>query len=291
MARRNPGPAGKASDDIFFERGVGGFPDNPSGFAKNVTADGLRAQLSMVLGISENKHVPEPGATRAPLEASASQAIFFCLQAQDEIANRRLLFHRQGEQFIPLHIKDTLPYFVGAMGEDHYLQRLRYDEARARLRRLERELNEARTLWQTRRRVPRSSLLQEAKRVGLLPADAYADDTEEISCAPGHGSRPPGCWPMPATTIPALDLTDLESRRRRLRGEMQDVKDEIGDVQRLVREASEFQVEASEQQARLASIGLLIADGGDTETCPLCESHLPTAIPSVAESAQIPQRA
>ena len=146
IARRNPGPAGKASDDIFFERGVAGFPETPQPFTKNVTADGLRTQLSIILGIAENKHVPEPGSTRTPLEASASQAIFFCLQAQDEIANRRLLFHRQGEQFIPSHIKDTLPYFVGAVGEDHYLQRMRYEGARARLRKLERDYAEARTL-------------------------------------------------------------------------------------------------------------------------------------------------
>lgn len=116
VARRNPGPAGKTSDDIYFDRGVEGFPDTSASFAKNVTADGLRTQLSMVLGIAENKYVPEAGSTRAPLEASSSQAIFFCLQAQDEIANRRLLFHRQGEQFIPAAIKDTLPYFVGATG-------------------------------------------------------------------------------------------------------------------------------------------------------------------------------
>lgn len=284
VARRNPGPAGKASDEIFFERGVAGFPDTPGGFAKNVTADGLRTQLSMVLGISENKHVPEPGATRAPLEASASQAIFFCLQAQDEIANRRLLFHRQGEQFIPSHIKDTLPYFVGAMGEDHYLQRVRYDEARARLRRLEREFNEARTLANEAAGTAQS-LLQEAKRVGLLPPEAFADNTDEIRALLATAAAP-RALAYARNDDPASDLTDLENHRRRLRGEMQDVKDEIGDVQRLVREASEFQVEAREQHARLASIGLLAADGGDTETCPLCESHLPTAIPSVAEVRQ-----
>jgi hypothetical protein len=38
---------------------------------------------------------------------------------------------------------------------------------------------------------------------------------------------------------------------------MQEVREELGDIQRLEREASEFQVEAREQEARLASIGLL----------------------------------
>lgn len=281
VARRNPGPAGKASDEIFFERGVAGFPDTPEGFAKNVTGDGLRTQLSMVLGISENKHVPEPGATRVPLEASASQAIFFCLQAQDEIANRRLLFHRQGEQFIPSHIKDTLPYFVGAMGEDHYLQRMRYDEARARLRKLERDFTEARALANEASGTAQA-LLQEAKRVGLLPPEAFAESSAELRALLATAAAPRELA-YARNDDPAADLTDLENRRRRLRGEMQEVREEIADVQRLEREASEFQVEAREQEARLSSIGLLTDDSGDAETCPLCDSHLTTAIPSVAD--------
>lgn len=281
IARRNPGPAGKASDEIFFERGVEGFPDTPQHFTKNVTADGLRTRLSMVLGIAENKHIPEAGSTRAPLEASASQAIFFCLQAQDEIASRRLLFHRQGEQFIPSHIKDTLPYFVGAMGEDHYLQRMRYDEARARLRKLERDYSEARTLANEASGTAQS-LLQEAKRVGLLPFDVFADTPAGLRALLTTAASPRDLA-YARNDDPASDLTDLESRRRRLRGELQEVREEIAEVQRLEREASEFQVEAREQEARLASIGLLTDDSGDADTCPLCDSHLATPIPSVNE--------
>jgi hypothetical protein len=58
VARKNPGPAGRTSDEIFFARGVEALPNNPSSFQKNITSDGLRAQLSAVLGISENIHVP-----------------------------------------------------------------------------------------------------------------------------------------------------------------------------------------------------------------------------------------
>ena len=121
IARKNPGAAGRASDEIYFARGVEVLPDDPSGFHKNITADGLKTQLSATLGISENIHVPEAGSTRQPLEASSRHAILFCLQAQDEIANRRLLFHRQGEQFFPQAIRDALPYFLGAVDEDHFL--------------------------------------------------------------------------------------------------------------------------------------------------------------------------
>ncbi|MGO7163224.1 DUF3732 domain-containing protein, partial [Rhizobium johnstonii] len=82
---------------------------------------------------------------------------------------------------------------------------------------------------------------------------------------------------------PAADLTDLEERRRRLRTELQELRDEIKDLQRLTREATDFESEAREQQARLASIGLVDAGDVGHEVCPLCDSHLLVPVPSVNE--------
>lgn len=281
IARKNPGPAGKASDEIYFERGIEDFPSSPAAFIKNVTADGLRTHLTALLGIAENLHVPEPGATRQPLEASASQAIFFCLQAQDEIANRRLLFHRQGEQGISQAIKDVLPYFVGAMGEDHYLKQKRYADARLRLRRLEREHADARALADEASGTARN-LLQEAKRIGLIALDATPDSAEALRAILTEASAP---RPLTYARIddPAADLTDLEERRRQLRAELQELGDEIGEFNRLAREASDFESEAREQQARLASIGLVPTDHAKYEICPLCESQLPIPVPAVED--------
>lgn len=255
VARRNPGPAGKASDEIYFERNVGDFPEAAASLVKNSTADGLRQRLSAILGVAENLYIPEPGATRRPLEASASQAIFFCLQNQDEIANRRLLFHRQGEERIPQTIKDTLPYFVGAMGEDHYLKQKRYEDARRRLRSLERDYTEARVLTDEASGTARN-LLQEARRVGLLPLDVSADSLEGVRSLLSQAAAPRSLE-YAKTDDPSADLTDLEDRRRRIRGELQELRDDIKDLQRLTREASDFEGEAREQQARLASIGLV----------------------------------
>ncbi|MCC8968936.1 DUF3732 domain-containing protein [Bradyrhizobium brasilense] len=281
IARRNPGPAGRASDEIYFERNAGDFPETAATLVKNSTADGLRQRLSAILGVAENLYVPEPGATRRPLEASASQAIFFCLQNQDEIANRRLLFHRQGDERIPQAIKDTLPYFVGAMGEDHYLKQKRYEDARRRLRSLERDYVDARALADEASGTARN-LLQEARRVGLLPLDVPADSLEGIRSLLARAAAPRSLE-YAKTDDPAADLTDLEDRRRRIRTELQELRDEIKDLQRLTREASDFEAEAREQQARLASIGLVGHGADGHETCPLCDSQLAVAVPSVDE--------
>lgn len=281
VARKNPGPAVKTSDEIYFQRNVDDFPDNPGAFIKNSTADGLRARFSAILGVAENLYVPEPGATRRPLEASASQAIFFSFQGQDEIANRRLLFHRQGEERIPQAIKDTLPYFVGAMGEDHYLKQKRYEDARRRLRSLEREFTDAKALADEASGMARS-LLQEAKRIGLLTLDATADTVDDVRKLLTQAAAP-RTLTYAQNDDPAADLTDLEERRRRLRTELQELRDEIKDLQRLTREATDFESEAREQQARLASIGLVEVGDGGHEVCPLCDSHLSIPVPSVNE--------
>ena len=283
LARRNPGPAGRASDEIYFARGVEQLPEDTSDFSKNITADGLKAQLSSLLGISENLHVPPNGSTRQPLEASSRHAIPFCLQGQDEIANRRLLFHRQGEQFFPQAIKDALPYFLGAVDEDHFLTLKRYNDARGRLRKLEREFAEVTAV--TRGVSDRAqALLQEARRTGLVPPTAVAADITGVMDLLRQAAAP-----RPFEFVseePDTDLAELEDRRRRLRGDLEEVRAEIVEVERLGKDASEFQAEAHEQEARLASIGLVPSTDAATEVCPLCDSHLPVPVPSVSEIRQ-----
>lgn len=282
VARKNPGPAGRASDEIYFARGVDEVPADFSSFQKNITGDGLKTQLSATLGISENIHVPEEGSTRQPLEASSRHAILFCLQAQDEIANRRLLFHRQGEQFFPQAIRDALPYFLGAVDEDHFLALKRYQDVRTRLRRLEREYSEAQAITRNASEAARG-LLVEARRAGLIAPEAQTEDANAVLALLHEAAAP---QPMAFSSVddPAADLTALDEHRRFLLRQLQELREEIADVERLSREAFEFETEAREQEARLASIGLIAVAGEDTgETCPLCESHLAVPIPTVSE--------
>lgn len=282
IARKNPGPAGRGSDEIYFGRGVDELPIDTSGFQKNITSDGLKTQLSATLGISENIHVPEEGATRQPLEASSRHAILFCLQAQDEIANRRLLFHRQGEQFFPQAIRDALPYFLGAVDEDHFLALKRYQDARARLRRLERDYSEALAITQNASNAARALLL-EARRAGLIAPDAQADDANGVLSLLTEATVP---QPIAFSRVddPEADLAALDESRRSLLRQLQELREEIAEVERLNREASEFETEAREQEARLASIGLIADFGQHTgETCPLCESRLAVPVPTVSE--------
>jgi hypothetical protein len=282
IARKNPGPAGRASDEIYFARGLERLPDDIALFQKNITADGLKAQLSAILEISENVHIPDEGSTRQPLEASSRHAILFCLQAQDEIANRRLLFHRQGEQFFPAAIRDVLPYFLGAVDEDHFLALKRYQDARARLRRLEREFAEVQSITRDASNASRSLLL-EARRAGLVTQDTTGDDPEAVTALLRQAAVPQIAEFSPIDD-PEADLTLLDDRRRHYLRQLQELREEIADVERISREASEFETEAGEQEARLSSIGLIVAEDEDSgDICPVCESHLTVPVPTVSE--------
>ena len=282
IARKNPGPGGRASDEIYFARGVDELPSNASSFHKNITGDSLKTQLSATLGISENLHVPEKRSTRQPLEASSRHAILFCLQAQDEIANRRLLFHRQGEQFLPQAIRDALPYFLGAVDEDHFFALKRHQDVRMRLRRLEREYAEVQSIARDASNAAHG-LLDEARRAGLVAPAAQPEDATGVFALLKEATVP---QPITFSTVddPEADLTALDEQRRSLLRQLQNLREEIADVERLSRDASEFEEEAREQEARLASIGLIADTGEDAgESCPLCESQLTVSVPTIVE--------
>ena len=149
-----------------------------------------------------------------------------------------------------------------------------------RLRRLERKYDEAREITRDASNAARG-LLGEARRAGLIPPDAQPEDASGVLVLLREATVP---QPMTFSIMddPEADLTALDEHRRSLLRQLQELREEIADVGRLSREASE--IEAREQEARLASIGLIAdTDEDAAETCPLCESHLTVSLPAVVE--------
>ena len=65
------------------------------------------------------------------------------MQGQSEIANANQLFHRQGEPGIDQALRDTIPYFLGAVPRNQALKRARLRDARRTLQRSEAALRAA----------------------------------------------------------------------------------------------------------------------------------------------------
>ena len=176
VARRNPPLGERTSPDVYLARGSALETPSVQALVKNTTVVSLEKFLGAAIGISENEHRP-PMPTRDALEANFRHALLFSFQDQNDIDSKQRLFHRQGEDFIGQAIRDTLPYFLGAIDEDRLLKQAQLDQARRHLRQLERQLREAETLDSST--YPRAqALLDEAKQVGLVDERTAASSYE-----------------------------------------------------------------------------------------------------------------
>ena len=174
VARKNPEKGQQTTSDCYIEVGKEIESPQTGEFSSNTNVDGIEETLTRRVGISENLNIPPEGQSRKSLAANIRHALYYCFQGQDEIAAKNFLFHRQSENFITQAIKDTIPYFLGAVSEGA----LALENERSILKRKlvieKRKLEENRYLMgggSTRAAV----LITEAQQVGLLDANIPID--------------------------------------------------------------------------------------------------------------------
>lgn len=280
IARRNPDIGERTHADIYIDRGSKIEPPRADELYKNTTVSAVEKFLGAAIGISENEH-RAPMLTREPLEANFRHALLFALQDQNDIDSKQRLFHRQGEEFIGQAIRDTLPYFLGAVDEDNLLKQAQLDQARRQLRQLERQLREAEALDTST--YPRAqALLDEAKLVGLIDersVGATYEATLKLLQRIAEDTR----------VLDGVVLGDNEDLLAKLRGERQALRTEVEHVNAEIRAARTFTAETSgyarevkEQRARLSAVGL-IKGKPNSAHCPLCESQLTVPTPTVVQ--------
>lgn len=277
IARRNPEPGKESSEDIYIERGTSlSFPEARN-LTKNANLETLASILNQILGIGEYAHEPKADQTRKTGTADIGKALFYCFQEQSEIDDQKFLFHRQGEPFIPQSIKDYLPYFLGAI-TDEFIQN------KEELRKLNRKLKQVESRIAERNRLKGQNferafaLLNEAKSVDLIAADDPLQDSWsnvrqliEAALARNIDNDP---------AEPNVDvLNDLLDRQQRIRETYRIATSELKSLKDLKRSSNGFGSEMGEQKSRLESINIF-GHTGDPNTCPLCSSTLPSAVPS-----------
>lgn len=286
IARRNPGPTLGTSPDIYIRRGRFYAPPIYPDLQKNIAEEGLTPLVSQFAGIAENEHRPITG-TRRPLRATIKHALFLCIQDQNEIDSRERLFHRQADDFIPQAIKDTLPYFLGAVDEDHFIRQAELDVARNELRALEAErLAQSQATENSIQRVRR--FINDGKRVGII------DETFE-STEPGvliEALKRAVLSDVTSADVisdSGRTITRLQDEQKGLRDRLSSVIEDARATSLFLSEQNAFSKEATEQQVRLSSIGLY---KGDVEghVCPICDSVLDSPVPAVVDINQSLQR-
>jgi hypothetical protein len=275
IARRCPERRAVSNEDCFVD--IGSTVDIPEAAQLKQTTNtkGLIGLLSAWCGIKDNVHEPLPGQTRAPLSATVRHALCLCFQPQDEIIRRQQLFHGASDSWISQALKDTLPYFLGAVDDEYVRKREELRRLKDELRGCDRRLGELRAL-RGDGLSKASILLAQARDTGLTASSASSWD-QTVSVLREVGATPMASLEAELEGQTAgAEFEKLATARIQLRSEQRRLQDEVTAIRSFAKDEKGFATEAKEQQARLQSIGIF--DGVDPgHSCPMCAQPLPAA--------------
>ncbi|MGW0055864.1 DUF3732 domain-containing protein [Nocardia nova] len=275
VARRAPERKAAVSSTLcVISQAYGSAPPPLDTLTFTTSAEVAKDLLSDFCGIDRTVRVPAVGRAQT-IAPSIRHALFFCLQAQNEVANPDHLFHSQGAEWRPNIIRGVIPYFLGAVDPEQALRRNRLRNLRRELVDLEAALAASRNLGPAAGQA--RALLTEAveARLVLMPDNPEPSAVEVLQLLRG-----------------ALDYSELQprnddddpmraliSRRDDLRRDHGQTRIRIADLKRSLAENTDFTNQATEQRARLSSLGLLRRDPETSSAahCPVCESVLESA--------------
>lgn len=280
VARKNPDKGQQSTGFCYIEVGEKIEVPEKCDFTSNTNVAGIEEALTRRLGISENLNTPPEGQSRLPLAANIRHALYYCFQGQDEIAAKNFLFHHQSDDFITQAIKDTIPYFLGAVSEEA----LALENERSILKRKliieKRKLEENRYLMGggSERAI---SLIGEARQVGLIGVSTPID-FQDYQAMYVILQDAMGWSPSKVTSNPGMDrLTYLQSKHQEIQNDYDEIEINIDNAKKFVGETSGYYNEAQHQRVRLESIGLFEQLDFNPGKCPLCSGSLEQPLPGV----------
>jgi DNA repair ATPase RecN len=281
IARRVPKPAEKTTSEIYIEFGADIPLPTHADLISNTSFPAFRQTLARATGIVETLHLPPEGNTRPPLAATIRHALLYCFQPQYEINTPKTLFHNQSEDFVTQAIKDTLPYFLGAVTDEHVAKQNEFRRLSVELRQKKNKLAEAEAI-RGEGTATAATLLAEARDVGLIPS-----------------ANPPESWDATIAFLRELtettalaeaelnevggEVADLLAEKEILFRQYRHIKEQIAAINTLARDQQGFVREASEQVSRLKSVDMFKRrDPSAPHVCPLCQSSVAELTPKAA---------
>ena len=280
VARKNPDKGQQTTGVCYIDIGEKiEAPDNCD-FSSNTNVSGIEESLTRRIGISENLNTPPEGQSRLPLAANIRHALYYCFQGQDEIAAKNFLFHHQSDDFITQAIKDTIPYFLGAISEEALALENERSILKRKLTLEKRKLEENRYLMGggSERAI---SLIGEARQAGLIDASTqidYKNYREMYSVLQTAMNWSPS---MIGSNSGMDRLTFLQSKLQEIRDEFDEIGISLDNARKFVGETAGYSGEAQHQKMRLESIGLFEQLTFNPGKCPLCSGTLEQPLPSV----------
>lgn len=280
VARKNPDKGQQTTGFCYIEVGEKIEVPEKCDFSSNTNVSGIEESLTRRIGISENLNTPPEGQSRLPLAANIRHALYYCFQGQDEIAAKNFLFHRQSDDFITQTIKDTIPYFLGAISEEALGLENERSILKRKLTLQKRKLEENRYLMGggSERAI---ALIGEARQAGLIDSSMEIDyqNYQEMYSVLQSAMN----WsPSIVGSNSGMDrLTFLQSKLQEIRDEFDEIGISLDNARKFVGETTGYSGEAHHQKMRLESIGLFEQLNFDPGKCPFCSGNLEQPLPSV----------
>lgn len=207
--------------------------------------------------------------TRSSIQVGFKHSRYYLFQGQDEVAAKRILFHRQAEPHIPQAIKDTLPYFMGAAEDDRLseLEKLRnLKRDRARLVKRIQEIESIKGEGLQRGFV----LLAEAATAGLYNDNLIPSDRELLTVLQRISN-----WAPSQSNEEELEgdpLYELDKQYRQFLEDKKAIRSRLRAAREYAGSIGGFEGELNEQSLRLQSIGLYKKLTPST-VCPICKTE------------------
>ena len=258
--RKNPPRGVYRESEVYYEIGSQlNIPESPPDNT-NSNIDTLRDTLTEVLGISPNSNTPPEGSKRSAAPAKFKNTLYYCFQAQGEIANNNLLFHRQNEEYIAQNIRDTLPYLLGAIREDALAIEQEIAREGRIFRDLEKALKEAEII--AGEGISKAeTLLQELIEVGVIEKRPIPTEMSELRKVLESAQT----WtPKQPIYNNSSQLQTLQQELREFKNEAAEIDEKINVAKTFAQEADGFEAEANQQKIRLASIRLFPEEDDNT---------------------------
>ncbi|MET8921004.1 DUF3732 domain-containing protein [Streptomyces sp. NPDC004623] len=273
VARRLPVRGKKSVSTAMLELGADLEALPYERLASNCDSNELRQQLGLRIGLGDVRSQPRPRSLQGTYAIHLGHAVPLCLQNQDELITRSILFHRQNES---KSVAETLPYFLGAVGEDQARQQHELTQQRRILRRRQQDLD----LAEAADRDIDSRLhllLAQARTAGLIGTQEQFDSREELLATLRETVRHP-----PTVSGQEQDHTErtaaLQDKRSELRARLNGIGEQRKFLMRQEAEENTYTDVVQHGISRLHAVHLIGAGGegdGRETACPLCGSELP----------------
>lgn len=270
VARRCPPPKSQTNEDFFIATGRTVKLAGAKELRQTTNLKGARTTLTSWVGIRDNLHEPPAGQKRSALSATVRHALALCLQQQDEITSKKHLFHGANDHWAALALKDTLPYLLGAVNDDHVRNQGELRRLRDQLRAAERRLAEIAAL-RGDGTIRADALVAQARDAGLSSAvtSTWADSVaalREVTKTPLAS--------VDVTLPDGSEFSRLSTERAELLQTQRRIRADIDAARAFSKDEKGFSHEAKEQKARLATIGIFEGTAPG-QACPLCAQQLP----------------